>query len=237
MRKSKYQPSFHSFRLFILITHYSLLITFLTSCSPVYTKTSPVAVDDKAYSVASWYGPQFHGRPTSSGEIFNMYAMTCAHKEYPFGTRLRVTNVENNRSTECIVNDRGPFVEDRDIDLSYAAAKEIGVIGPGIARVLLEQKGRDNSYIRPVKVQTSGKTGPFAIQVGAFTDSINAIQLKAALKLKYTNVYIQETEVNGMTYYRVRVGNYDDYSSALSIAGQLGQEGYQTILIKADVKI
>jgi cell division protein FtsN len=102
---------------------------------------------------------------------------------------------------------------------------------------LLEEKGRDNSYIRPVKVQTPEKTGPFAIQVGAFTDSIYAIQLKVALKLKYTHVYIQETEVNGMTYYRVRVGNYDDYSSALSIAGQLGQEGYQAILLRADVKI
>jgi len=236
MRKSKYQPSFHSFRLFILITHYSLLITFLTSCSSVYTKNSPLPADDKAYAVASWYGPQFHGRPTSSGEIFNMYAMTCAHKEYPFGTRLRVTNIENNRSTECVVNDRGPFVEDRDIDLSYAVAKEIGVIGPGLARVLLEPKGRDNSYVRSVKVQTVGMTGPFVIQVGAFADSANAIQLKAALERKYTNVYIQETEVGGMTYYRVRVGNYEDYTRALSVAGQLGQEGYQALVLSANVK-
>jgi len=237
MRKNKDYSFFNSLRLFILITHYSLLITFLTSCSSVYTKNSPLPADDKAYAVASWYGPQFHGRPTSSGEIFNMYAMTCAHKEYPFGTRLRVTNVENNRSTECIVNDRGPFVEDRDIDLSYAAAKEIGVIGPGIARVLLEPTGRDNSYIRPVKFQTSEKTGPFAIQVGAFTENINAIQLKGALKLKYPNVYIQEGEVKGMAYYRVRVGNYGDYKSALAVAEQLGQEGYQALLLKADVKI
>ena len=192
---------------------------------------------DKTDTVASWYGPKFQGRPTSSGEIFNMYAMTCAHKEYPFGTRLKVTNVENNRSAECVVNDRGPFVEGRDIDLSYAVAKEIGVIGPGIARVLLEPKGRDDSYIRPVKVQISGKSGLFAIQVGAFTENINAIQLKLALRLKYSNVYIQEAEVNGITYYRVRVGDYKDYNTALSVAEELGQEGYQALLLKADVKI
>lgn len=166
-----------------------------------------------------------------------MHAMTCAHKEYPFGTLIRVTNIENNRSAECIVNDRGPFIDGRDIDLSYAVAKEIEMIGPGIARVLLETNGRDNSYIHPVKVRTSEKTGLFAIQVGAFIENINAIQLKAALRLKYANVYIQEAEVKGMTYYRVRVGNYGDYNTALLIAEQLGQEGYQALLLKADVKI
>jgi rare lipoprotein A len=166
-----------------------------------------------------------------------MYAKTCAHKEYPFGTRLKVTNIENNRSAECIVNDRGPFVKGRDIDLSYAMAKEIELLGTGSGKVLLEVNGRDNSYIRPVKFQTSEKTGLFAVQAGAFTENINAIQLKAALKLKYPNVYIQETEVNGTTYYRVRIGNYGDYNSALSVAEQLGQEGYQVLLVKADVKI
>jgi rare lipoprotein A len=166
-----------------------------------------------------------------------MYAMTCAHKEYPFGTRLKVTNIENNRSAECIVNDRGPFVEGRDIDLSYAVAKEIGVIGSGIARVLIEVNGRDNSYIRRVKVQTSEKTGLFAVQVGSFSESINAIQLRAALRLKYANVYVQETEVKGMTYYRVRVGNYKDYNAALSVAEQLGQAGYPVLLLKADLNI
>ncbi|MBS1127599.1 MAG: lipoprotein, RlpA family [Nitrospirae bacterium] len=203
----------------------------------MHTKAYPSPVYDKTYAVASWYGPQFHGRPTSSGEIFNMHAKTCAHKEYPFGTRVQVTNIINNRSAECIVNDRGPFVEGRDIDLSYAMAKEIELIGLGTGMVLLEVNGRDSSYIRPVKFQTSEKTGLFAIQVGAFTENINAIQLKVALNLKYPNVYIQETEVKGITYYRVRVGNYGDYKSALAVAEQLGQEGYQALLMRADVKI
>ena len=236
MRKNK-DIFFYSLRVFKLIALCSLLIAFVVSCSSVHTQKYPASGYGKTDTIASWYGPKFHGRPTSSGEIFNMYAMTCAHKEYPFGTRLKVTNIENNRSAECVVNDRGPFVEGRDIDLSYAVAKEIGVIGPGISRVMLETNGRDNSYIRPVKVQTSEMTGLFAIQVGAFTDNINAIQLKVALRLKYSNVYIQETEVKGITYYRVRVGNYEDYNTALSVAERLGQEGYQALLLKADVKI
>ncbi len=212
----------------------SLLLLLLSSCSSVHTREPS---HEKTYAVASWYGPQFHGRPTSSGEIFNMHAMTCAHKEYPFGTRVKVTNILNDRSAECIVNDRGPFVEGRDIDLSYAMAKEIELIGIGTGKVLIEVNGRDSSYIRPVRVQASEKTGPYAIQVGAFTENINAIELKVALRLKYPNVYIQETEVKNITYYRVRIGNYGDYKSALAVAEQLGQEGYQVFLLKADVRI
>jgi rare lipoprotein A len=210
-----------------------LILVLLSACSTVRQETLP----GSGYAVASWYGPDFHGRPTSSGEIFNMYSMTCAHKEYPFGTRLKVTNVANSKTAECTVNDRGPFVAGRDIDLSYAVAKEIGIIGPGTGRVFLEVDGRDASYVRKVKVQSSGKTGPFAIQVGSFTESINAVRLKVALRLKYGNAYIQEAELDGNTYYRVRIGNFDTLGNAVSTAEQLGQEGYPTVVLKADMKI
>ncbi len=210
-----------------------LLIAGLCACSTSRQEVAP----ESAYIVASWYGPDFHGRPTSSGEIFNMYSMTCAHKAYPFGTRLKVTNTANNKTTECVVNDRGPFVEGRDLDLSYAAAREIGVIGPGTGRVFVEVNGRDYSYVRKVRVQSSGRSGPFAIQVGSFSDSINAIRLKKALNLKYENVYIQEADVKGSTFYRVRVGNFDALSGALSTAEQLGQEGYPALVVKADLEI
>ncbi len=209
------------------------MFLLLAACSTVRQETLP----GSGYAVASWYGPDFNGRPTSSGEIFNMYAMTCAHKEYPFGTKVKVTNVANNKTAECVVNDRGPFVEGRDIDLSYAVAKEIGIIGPGTGKVFLEVDGRDMSYIRKVKVQSAGKSGPFAIQVGSFAESINAVRLKVALRLKYGNVYIQEAELKGATYYRVRIGNFDSLGSAVSTAEQLGQEGYPTVVTKADVKI
>ncbi|MBI5847420.1 MAG: septal ring lytic transglycosylase RlpA family protein [Nitrospirae bacterium] len=188
--------------------------------------------------VASWYGSDFHGKPTSSGQIFDMHLHTCAHKQYPFGTKLKVTHKTNNKSVECVVNDRGPFVKGRDLDLSYAAAKQIDLVGPGIALVLLEIQGRDASYIKPVRVQSSDRKGsPFAIQVGSFTDSINAVRLKVGLRLKEVNAYIQETEVKGVTYYRVRVGNFDQFSQAMETAEQLGQEGYPALIVKADLKM
>ena len=163
-----------------------------------------------------------------------MYSYTCAHKQYPFGTRLKVTNTSNDKSVVCIVNDRGPFVEGRDIDLSYACAKKIGLIGPGTGRVFLQVEGRDMSYVRKARVQTDSRQGPFAIQVGSFTGSTNAIRLKIGLGLEYNNVYIQEAEQKGTKYYRVRVGDYADFDKALSVAGKLGEEGYQTYVLKAE---
>lgn len=219
-----------------------IIVVFASACAtaryePAPRTSRPAALSEGGYAVASWYGPDFHGRPTSSGEIFNMHANTCAHREFPFGTRLRVTNVSNGRSAGCIVNDRGPFVEGRDIDLSYAVARQVEMIGTGTARVRLDVEGRDESYIRQVKVQTGVRTGPFAIQIGSFSENINAIRLKHALALRYGNVYIQEAEVKGSTFYRVRIGNYENMSGAMPVAEKLGQEGYQTVVMKADVKI
>lgn len=213
------------------------LIFLLSSCSPARYEAYPKIPHKKTYAVASWYGPNFNGRLTASGEIFNMYADTCAHKTYPFGTKLKVTNTSNNRSVECTVNDRGPFIKGRDLDLSYAAAKKIGMIGPGTSRVLLEVRGRDNAYIKYIRVQTVKRIGPFAIQVGAFTENINAIRLKRALKLKYSNVYIQKASIKRIEYYRVRIGNFENFDKAVSTAEELGQEGYQALVLKAEVKL
>ncbi len=91
--------------------------------------------------VASWYGPGFDGRPTSSREVYDMQAMTAAHPWLPFDTRLRVTNLDNGLAAEVRINDRGPFVGGRVIDLSFAAANRLGMIGPGTARVRLEVSG------------------------------------------------------------------------------------------------
>ena len=90
------------------------------------------------YVVASWYGKQFNGKLTASGKRFNMYAMTCAHKTLKFGSKLRVTNPDNNKSVIVTVNDRGPFIRGRDLDLSYGAAKKIGIVKKGVARVKME---------------------------------------------------------------------------------------------------
>jgi rare lipoprotein A len=90
------------------------------------------------YGLASYYGKDFHGRKTASGETFNMYDMTAAHKRLPFGTKVRVTNLKNGQSVVVRINDRGPFVHGRIIDLSYAAAKEIGLVEMGVTKVRVE---------------------------------------------------------------------------------------------------
>ncbi len=91
--------------------------------------------DYEAFGVASWYGSRFHGRLTASGEIFDMHAMTAAHRTLPFGTRVQVTVLNTGKSIILTINDRGPFIKGRVIDISRAAAKRLGMIGAGIARV------------------------------------------------------------------------------------------------------
>lgn len=185
--------------------------------------------------VASWYGPEFHGRPTSSGEMFNMYALTCAHKEYPFGTKLKVINTKNNKEVECIVNDRGPFVEGRDLDLSYAAAKRIDLVGPGTGTVMIEPVGRDLRYVKYVRYGVS--EGILTIQVGSFRDESNAKRLKMALELKYKNVYIMEVNVGSAKYYRVRVGKFSNKTDAQKMGNALADEGYNVLITKFEQQI
>jgi rare lipoprotein A len=112
-------------------------ILFLFSCAST-PHVNKIPNQRGNYVVASWYGKKFNGRPTASGKRFDMYAMTCAHKTFKFGTKLRVTNPDNNKSVIVIVNDRGPFIRGRDLDLSYGAAKKIGMVKKGVGRVRIE---------------------------------------------------------------------------------------------------
>jgi rare lipoprotein A len=185
--------------------------------------------------IASWYGSDFHGKPTASGEIFNMYAMTCAHKEYPFGTKLKVVNPQNNKDTECLVNDRGPFIAGRDIDLSYAAAKQIELIGKGTGPVIIEPISRDMRYVKYIRYGDTG--GQITIQIGSFKDADNARRLKMALELKYKNVYIMEADIAGVRYHRVRIGKFGTKTESLETAKALANEGYDTLITKFEQQI
>jgi rare lipoprotein A len=206
---------------FLFLVHSSILL--LASC----------ATHDKY--VASWYGSEFHGKPTSSGEIFNMHAFTCAHREYPFGTILQITNVANNKTVKCVVNDRGPFVSGRDVDLSYAAANEIGLVGKGTSTVGIEYIGRDSSYIKEVRYLSDA--GPFTIQVGSFREVANSARLKTALELKYHQVYVTEKDIGGQRYYRVRIGTFQRRSDAYRLAKTLAEEGYSIFVVGYDGKL
>jgi rare lipoprotein A len=118
-------------------------VLFIASCASFDPDHYSEPYADSGYAAASWYGREFHGKRTASGQPFNMHAFTCAHRTYPFGTRLKVTNPANGRTVHCVVNDRGPSSKDRDIDLSYAAAKKIGLTKKGAAKVRIEYSGKD----------------------------------------------------------------------------------------------
>ena len=190
-------------------------------------------VKKEGYLTASWYGPGFHGRPTASGQIYDMYALTCAHKSLPFGTKLRITNTINGKSVDVVVNDRGPFVDGRDIDLSYGAARKIGLVGRGTSEVFVEYIGRDYSYIKSAKFDAP-IYGPFTIQVGSFKEIENAQRLKSALELGYKGVYMTRAVLDGVPYYRVRIGRFSDRKTALRNASVLAEEGYQVIVVGYD---
>jgi len=179
--------------------------------------------------VASWYGKDFHGRPTASGEIFNMYDYTAAHKTLPFGSRLKIINPKNGRSVVVRVNDRGPFVPGRDIDLSYAAARKIGIISEGTARVYVQYLGRDPVYVKEVKYSVT--EGPFTIQVASFKELENAYRLKRILEYSYRNVYIQKRWIRGERFYRVRIGRFYEIERARAVAKKLASEGYEVIIM------
>jgi rare lipoprotein A len=159
-----------------------------------------------------------------------MHGLTCAHRELPFGTVLQVTNIKNDKTVRCVVNDRGPFVAGRDLDLSYGAAKEIGLKSTGPVRIVL--LGREAGYAKEVKYVSSG--GPYTVQVGAFTEMDSAARLKSALELKYNDVYIIEATVNEVTFYRVRIGKFQSKKEAFSLAKTLAGEGYSPVIMHYD---
>jgi rare lipoprotein A len=171
------------------------------------------------YGVASWYGPDFHGKPTSSGEIYDMYQLTCAHNTLALGTTVIVTNLENGKSLDLRVNDRGPFVKDRIIDLSYSAARMLGVYEKGTAFVKVETVGP--------WVEESQR---ITLQVGSFSDEARARRLAETLSRHFEGVHVTPVETSLQTYYRVRIGPFESRESALTQAEQVSRMGYQVLL-------
>jgi rare lipoprotein A len=174
--------------------------------------------------IASTYGSDFHGRTTSNGEQFDMYAMTAAHKTLPMGVYVRVRHMRNDKEVVVRINDRGPFVGERIIDLSESAAVQLGMLREGLAPVrvtalgyrVAEQSGT-SAYRQPENYDS----GTFSLQVGSFTVRTNAYRFADELRKKYGSADVQEAQLQGKTFYRVRLGRYNSLSSA-----QAGQEQY-----------
>lgn len=174
---------------------------------------------------ASWYGVPFHGRRASNGEIYDMYKMTAAHRTLPFDTMVRVTNLNNGKSAVVRITDRGPFVENRIIDLSLAAAREIDSVGPGVVPVRVE--------VLTPGVDVTG--GFFTVQVGAFRDPGNAQRLRDRLNLAYSPIFVQQYDSPDGTFYRVRVGKIAGEDAARQFGEQLRQrEGFTPFVVRLD---
>ena len=163
--------------------------------------------------VASWYGKDFHGKTTANGERYDMYGMTAAHKLLPFNTRLRVTNTNNGKSIIVRVNDRGPFVANRVIDLTRTGAERIGMIAAGTAPVVLETVGE-------VRGLSGGDlAGSFYVQVGAFGTRSNAEGLVANLRAQ--GIAARTYYAESIGFWRVQAGPYPTLKSAEQRAGEL----------------
>ncbi len=172
---------------------------------------------------ASWYGPGFHGNRTSSGEIYDQNDLTAAHPTLPLGTHVAVTNLQNGRTVEVRVNDRGPFAKGRSIDLSYAAARSIGMVGPGTVPVRIEVLGA---------AQPQLVAAAYTIQVGAFVDRTNALRLKDTLDKHFDGVYVATQNGEAGRYYRVRVGRFKQRDAAVAFARSVTPMGLSAIIVE-----
>jgi rare lipoprotein A len=166
----------------------------------------------------------FNGRRAANGEIFDMNTLVAAHRTLPFGSVLRVTNLNNGRDVEVRVIDRGPFVGDRILDLARAAAVSLDMIGTGTAPVRIE-----------LLSGPSPAGGEFTVQVGAFADRANAERLRDRLLTAYQPIFIQDYDTPAGHFYRVRVGRVPSPDAAQQLAAQLrASDGFQTFVMRLD---
>ncbi len=180
--------------------------------------TKPYTIGGKTYrplisahgyreeGIASWYGKDFHGKQTANGERYDMYGMTAAHKLLPFGTQLKVTNLTNGNVIHVRVNDRGPFVGDRIIDLTRTGAEKLGMIAAGTARVSIESIGTVPG------LKDGDLTGKFYVQVGAFSRQANAQNL--AVKIQSQGRSARVYHARDINFWRVQIGPYPSLSAA-----------------------
>ena len=198
------------------------VLIFASNCGVVpKTKGTPAGTNGSKNAietgVASWYGPNFHGKLTANGETYDMDGMTAAHRTLPFESEVVVENLDNGTTTHVRINDRGPFAKDRIIDLSRAAATEIDMIGPGTAQVRLYLVKGDlkNSRVTNLKVAN------YTIQVASFNNLRQAKKKSAQID----GSRVERLTVNGTLVFRVYYGNYQDTSLAQTDLDRLKSQG------------
>jgi rare lipoprotein A len=234
----------------------TIFVLALSSCAPKHVPRGkvpsgtykPYRVGGKTYyplpssegfeetGYASWYGPNFHGRKTASGETYNMYSLTAAHKILPMNTYVRVENLKNGKSLVVRINDRGPFVRNRIIDLSYTAAKKLGIVGPGTAKVRITALGE-------TRTAKSGRLyfashpdfrhGDFYIQVGAFKNASNAYRLRKRLARRFRVVRVERAYTFGNLFYKVQIDAPNSYDRAKEFEKSIENTGFPSAFLVA----
>ncbi len=192
------------------------------AAAPAVSESPAAGRSYRETGLASWYGRESHGRKTASGEVFDMNGMSAAHRTLPFGTRIRVTNLENYKSVIVTVNDRGPFIKTRIIELSQGAARELGFTAQGTATVKIET-------LEPVDGGAQ-----YTVQAAVFTEEESARMLKERLSKKFEQVASVPFETGLGKLFRVRVGAYSTEERAELTASKLKLEGMEPFVIRKD---
>jgi len=196
------------------------------SLSTAFTPTpAPALATDQAYretGIAIWYGKELHGKKTASGEVFDSNGLSAAHRTLPFGTVIRVTNLDNLKSITVRINNRGPFIKSSILELSCGAARELGFVAQGTARVGIET------------LDAVRDTGQYTVHAAAFVEEENARMLKERLNKRFEVVTIVPYETNIALFYSVRVGAYASEARAEQVAGKLTLEGLEPIVLRKD---
>ena len=211
------------------LLHLLVTVISLAACSLPPSRIPPPVTASRASQtgIASWYGPGFHGKATASGVIYNQHELTAAHQTLPLGTRVLVTNLDNGRSIEVLINDRGPFAKGRIIDLSYAAAETLGMIGPGTIPVRIEVVDSSTEKISVIKDSLD-----YTLQLGSFSVLENARQLRDLVASQFSEVAIVPLNTSTSTFYRVQLGKFSTRSSAEEQARRLTQAGYRVVILE-----
>jgi rare lipoprotein A len=193
--------------------------------APAVTPSVPLALAPirSVVGKASWYGPGFNGRPTAAGEIYKQDEMTAASSIFPLGSRAIVTDLASGRAVEVRINDRGPFRKGREIDLSYGAARALGMVAPGTALVRMD-------LVSTPAADPAGEPQYF-VQAGSYTDRGNAENIRARLAAYYPDVRLSELDTGSRRYYRVRMGGFATREQAQARAAQTVRLGLSVIII------
>lgn len=217
------RPSKRLFTALVLIVTAS---SITPGCRKKARAPKPPVIGANEKGIASWYGHPYHGRRAANGEVYDMEKMTAAHRTLPFGTWVRVDNLDNGRTTTVRITDRGPFIDGRIIDLSKAAAREIAMLGPGLAKVEL-------TIIEAPPPAELPAVEAFAAQVGSFQDRSRAERLRADMEQRFGTARIVERP-GAVTMWRVLVGAEESLEAASGLAARIRESGSEAFAVRLD---